>query len=543
MSAEPVLRRNVLLDQATSRSDPWAVVIIGGGATGLGAAIDAAGRGYETLLLEQSDFGKGTSSRSTKLVHGGVRYLQQGNLSLVYEALHERALLLQNAPHLTRNLDFVIPCYRWWEKPFYATGLKLYDALAGRRSLGRSSILPARRVREHLPTVRSDGLRGGVRYHDGQFDDARLAVNLAQTAAEQGAVLINYARADGLIKAGGRVSGVLVNDAESGRTWTAKARVVVNATGVFADDVRRMDRPDAEGIIQPSQGAHIVVDRSFLPGDAALMVPRTDDGRVLFAVPWHDRVVIGTTDTALEEIDLEPRALEEEVEFLLAHAGRYLDRTVRRRDVRSVFAGLRPLVSARGEGDTASLSRDHLLCVSTSGLITITGGKWTTYRRMAEDTVDKAAEVGSLEIRPCTTRELRIHGWVEHADPDAPYAWYGADAEAVDQLVQSTEGGAELIHPDLPVRRGDVRWAARREMARTVDDVLSRRTRSLLLDARASSEAAEEVASILAEELGRDGAWVRSEVAAFRELAAAYILDNRTLEIDANVRHQQLLDD
>jgi glycerol-3-phosphate dehydrogenase len=533
----PFLQRDALLSEATSRSAPWDVVVIGGGATGLGAAVDAAARGYETLLLEQSDFGKGTSSRSTKLVHGGVRYLRQGDVSLVYEALHERGLLLQNAPHVTRNMEFIIPCYRWWEKPFYGAGLKLYDRMAGDQALGGSSILSRRRVCECLPTLRGEGLRGGIRYHDGQFDDARLAVNLAQTAVEQGGVVLNYARVDAVRKEAGRITGVVATDLESGSVWEAPARVVVNATGVFADAVRRMDRPEAEPLLRPSQGIHIVVDRSFLPGEVALMVPRTDDGRVLFAVPWHDRVIIGTTDTPLDGISLEPRALDHEIEFLLSHAGRYLNRPVAPRDVMSVFAGLRPLVSAEGDGeDTASISRDHVLRISRSGLITITGGKWTTYRRMAEDTVDRAAEVGGLDVRPCTTKGLHLHGWTADHDPAAPFAVYGSDAKDVGRVVESTEANAARIHPRLPVRRGEVRWAARVEMARTVDDVLSRRTRALLLDARASAAASESVASLLAEELGKDALWAAEEAGRFRELAAVYIPEQPAL-IDVHQEH------
>ncbi|MEX2400783.1 MAG: glycerol-3-phosphate dehydrogenase/oxidase [Rhodothermales bacterium] len=518
-------KRDELVSVVTNRSRPWDVLVIGGGATGLGAAVDAASRGYDTLLLEQSDFGKGTSSRSTKLVHGGVRYLQQGNLSLVYEALHERGLLLENAPHVTTNLNFVIPCYRWWEKPFYATGLKLYDLMAGKRSLGGSRVLSARGAREHLPTVRSKGLRGGVRYQDGQFDDARLALNLAQTAVEQGGVALNYVRVDALEKEGGRISGVVATDLETGSEWTISARAVVNATGVFGDTIRRMDRPDAKPMIQPSQGAHIVVDRSFLPGDSALMLPKTDDGRVLFAVPWHERVIIGTTDTPLDDVTLEPRALEDEVTFLVEHADRYLDRPLGRADVLSVFAGLRPLVSTEDDEETAAISRDHVLCVSHSGLITITGGKWTTYRRMGEDTIDKAAELAGLAAQPCRTHSLRIHGWVASVDRDAAYSIYGADAEGVEQVVRSTETGPELVHDDLSVRAGEVRWMARREMARTVDDVLARRTRSLLLDARASAEAAPAVAALLADELGKDADWADDQAASFQEMAKSYILD------------------
>lgn len=538
MNGNPAFQRETLQERVTGRTEPWDVIVVGGGATGLGVAVDAANRGYETLLLDKSDFGKATSSRSTKLVHGGVRYLQQGNVSLVFEALHERGILLENAPHLTRNLEFVIPCYRWWEKPYYGTGLKLYDVLAGKRSLGGSTVLSRRRAVEMMPGARRSGLRGGVKYHDGQFDDARLAVNLAQTAVEQGGTVLNYTAVTGLMKANGRVAGVKAREAESGAEWSIPGRVVINATGVFADDIRQMDRPDATPMIRPSQGAHIVVDRSFLPGDAALMIPKTDDGRVLFAVPWHDVVIIGTTDTPLDTVGLEPRALDEEVDFLLEHAGRYLDRQIRPADVRSVFAGLRPLVSTDGTDDTAAISRDHVLCVSESGLVTITGGKWTTYRRMAKDTVDRAAEVGSLGERPCGTKKLRIHGWTSVVNRDAPYGIYGSDATALSALTSALPEGSNRIHPDLSVTEAEIRWAVRNEMARTVDDVLARRTRSLLLNARASIEAAEEVAERMADELGRTAGWVASQTKQFREMAGSYILDAAVTPADSSPTQQ-----
>lgn len=503
----------------------WDFIVIGGGATGLGTAVEAASRGYRTLLLEQHDFAKGTSSRSTKLVHGGVRYLQQGNVSLVLEALRERGHLLRNAPHLVRNMSFVVPCYGWWERPFYGFGLKLYDRLAGRLGLGPSRLLSADEARAHLPAIAPDGLRGGVLYHDGQFDDSRLAVNLAQTAVAHGAVVLNYAPVVGLRKRNGRVCGVVVRDLESGAEWELDARVVINATGVFADAVRRMDEPDGRPMLRPSQGIHLVLDRSFLPGETALMVPRTDDGRVLFAVPWHERVVVGTTDTELDEISLEPRPLEEEIGFLLAHAGRYLVRAPQRGDVLSVFAGLRPLVAAGRNGDTSAISRDHVLRISRSGLVTITGGKWTTYRKMGEDTVDQGAKVAGLDARPSRTRELRVHGWLAHTDPSDDLAVYGSDAPAVHRLLHEVDGGEALLHPRLPYRCGEVVWAARREMARTVEDVLARRTRALLLDARASLEAAPTVATILAAELQRDAAWQHDQVAAFARIARTYLLD------------------
>jgi len=519
----------------------WDLLVIGGGATGLGTAVDAAARGYDTLLLEAADFAHGTSSRSTKLVHGGVRYLQQGNVGLVLEALRERGRLLRNAPHLVHNQSFVVPVYDWWEGPFYGVGLKLYDVLAGKLGLGPSEWLSREETIERIPTIEPEALRGGVIYYDGQFDDARLAVTLARTAADAGATLVNYARVTELVKRDGRVRGASVRDEESGETFEVAARVVVNATGAFTDAVRRMDDPDVADIIRPSQGIHIVLDRSFLPGDSAIMVPHTDDGRVLFAVPWHGRIIVGTTDTPLDEPVLEPRPREEELEFLLTHAVRYLTKDPARGDVLSTFAGIRPLVAAGGaqrgsdgrggEGsDTASISRDHTLIVSDGGLVTITGGKWTTYRKMAADTVDEAADVGGLELRDCPTEELPLHGCLEGVDPGDPLGVYGADAEPLRDLwgEAGDDGLGELLHPALPYRRAEVTWAARHEMARTVDDVLARRTRALLLDARAAIEAADDAARLLAAELGRTADWAAGQAADFRATASGYLPDAAT---------------
>ena len=504
---------------------PWDFLIVGGGATGLGTAIDAASRGYRTLLLEQSDFAKGTTSRSTKLVHGGVRYLRQGNVSLVIEALRERGFLLQNAPHLVHNLPFVVPNYDWWEGPFYGIGLKMYDLLAGRQGIGRSKLLSKEQTLQHLPTVEAEGLTGGVIYYDGQFDDARLAVNMAQTAAEHGAVLLNYCEVTGLLKnAGGEIRGARAVDRETGQEHEIRARVVVNATGVFADRVRRMDEPEATEIIVPSQGVHIVLDKEFLPGDTAIMVPKTDDGRVLFAIPWLGKVVVGTTDTPVADTPLEPRPFAEELQFLLEHAARYLTKDPGPEDVLSTFAGLRPLVGG-GDTETASLSRDHTLLISGSGLVTITGGKWTTYRKMAEDTVDQAAVLAGLEERPCITRDLRIFGYDQSADRHGTLAQYGSAAPAIQELARDRPGLGEQLHPRSPTLRAEVVWAARNEMARTVEDFLSRRTRTLLLDARASIEMAPVVAALVAGELGRGPDWEREQIRAFGELAAGYLVD------------------
>ena len=510
----------------------WDVIVVGGGATGLGVAVDAQTRGYRTLLLEQYDFAKGTSSRSTKLVHGGVRYLQQGNVALVLEALRERGLMCRNAAHLVHDLAFVVPRYRWWEGPFYGIGLKLYDRLAGKLNISRSRLLDRKSTIERIPNVETENLLGGVMYHDAQFDDARMAVALAQTAADHGAILVNYMRVDGFLKNDGEIAGVRATDVETGRVYEPQARVVINATGIFADEVRRLDDGASETMVSPSQGVHLVLDRAFQPSDTAIMVPHTDDGRVLFVIPWHQRVLVGTTDTAMPHADIEPRALPEEVDFILRNAGRYLDREPTRADVLSVFAGQRPLVQpvsgGAGRGRSKSISREHSVLVSDAGLVTIVGGKWTTYRKMAEDTVDDAIAVGDLRPRPCVTEKLRLHGWMSREDPRMPHAghmqMYGADAELVGAFLADDPARRALIHPRLPYVVGQVSWAARHEMARTVDDVLARRTRSLLLDARAAIEAAPHVAQLMAAELGRDQAWASAQVAEFDTLARGYLL-------------------
>lgn len=500
----------------------WDVIIIGGGATGLGTAVDAAARGYSTLLLEQSDFAKGTSSRSTKLVHGGVRYLRQGNVGLVLEALRERGRLKKNAPHLVKDLPFIVPVYDWWEGPFYGVGLRMYDWMAGKLGLGDSENLSREETIKLLPTIETEGLRGGVVYYDAQFDDARLAINLAQTAVDLGATLLNYARVTGITKSDSRVDGVLAIDEESGDTLSIRGRVVINATGVFSDSIRLMDEPDASGIITPSQGVHIVLDRDFLPGDSAIMVPHTDDGRVLFAIPWHGSVVIGTTDTELPSPSLEPRPLREEVDFLVKHAAKYLTKDPTLDDIKSVFAGLRPLVSS-GESDTASISREHTILISNSGLVTIAGGKWTTYRVMAKDVIDQAAAVGELKHIKCRTKKLSIHGATKTDRSGGPTSIYGSDADAVLSLAEGEPSLGDLVHPAFPYIKAQIVWAVRNEMARTLEDVLSRRLRALLLDAEASIECSRDVATLMAAELRRPESWIDEQVEAYRKLAEGYV--------------------
>ena len=521
------MNREASLRRAMTETEPWDVVVVGGGATGLGTALDAASRGYRTLLVEQVDFAKATSSRSTKLAHGGVRYLQQGNISLVLEALKERGRMLRNAPHLVRRQSFVIPAYATWEVPFYGIGLKTYDALSGKSSFGRSRMLGRDAVCKMLPTVVADKLAGGVEYFDGQFDDARYSLALAQTLESLGGVAINYARMVRLLKSNGVVNGVVVRDEETGAEFEAQARVVINATGVFTDEVRVLDEPDAPPILTVSQGSHFVLPKSFLPGTHALMVPKTADGRVLFAIPWHGAVVVGTTDDQVPGASLEPRAMEVEMDFLSHHIELYFGRKPQDTDVLSMWSGLRPLVRKQGAKGTAALSREHTVLVSQSKLVSVTGGKWTTYRRMGEDAVNIAAKAAGLPERTSKTQELRLHGWseaaAEQSDAEHELAVYGSEQGAIDALaVASPELGA-LLHPRLPYRLAEVVWAARYEMARSVEDVLARRTRALFLDARATMNAAPAVAACLAAELGRDEAWQQSQVEAFRTTAAGYV--------------------
>ncbi len=505
----------------------WDIIVIGGGATGLGTAVDAATRGYKTLLLEQADFAKGTSSRSTKLVHGGVRYLAQGDISLVLEALKERGLLRQNAPHLVSNQAFIIPTYEWWDGPFYTIGLKVYDMMSGKLGLGPSERLDSKTVMEAIPNLKKEGLNGGVMYYDGQFDDARLAISLAQTLEDNRGTAINYCQVTGILKDSmGFVSGVQAVDQETNETYEIKAKVVINATGVFADNVIRLDHPESKKTIVPSQGVHLIIDRKFLQGETAIMIPKTPDGRVLFAVPWHNKVVVGTTDTLMENISLEPRALPEEIDFILNTAGDYLVYRPKRSDVRSVFAGLRPL-AAPEEGDekTKEISRSHKITISPSGLLTITGGKWTTYRKMGEDVIEKAILIGGLEEKPCVTSSLPIHGYVRAFDENDPLHYYGSDRNKILSLARKEENLTQPLVEGFPYTRAEVVWAVREEMARTVEDFLARRSRFLLLDARKSIEAAPVVAKIMAEEMNLRRRWVREQIESYTRLAQGYVLD------------------
>lgn len=506
------------------------MIVIGGGATGLGVALDAAARGFKTLLLEQSDFAKGTSSRSTKLVHGGVRYLAQGDIKLVLEALHERGLLLQNAPHLVNIQSFVIPNYSWWNEIMYGVGLTIYDLMAGRYRFNKTTVLSGKKVARLLPNIQEKGLKGGVQYFDGQFDDARLALNLAQTCAEQGGVLLNYMQVMNLLKdSKGKIAGVKARDLESGQEYQLKAKSVVNATGVFVNDILQMNAPAQQPLVRPSQGVHVVLDSSFLEGDNALMIPKTPDGRVLFVVPWHKHLLVGTTDTPLDKSSLEPLALEQEIDFILETASKYLVKKPTRKDVLSVFAGLRPLAApTKNTNSTKEISRSHKLLAAPSGLITITGGKWTTYRKMAEDTVDKAIELGQVPAKPCVTASLKIHGYATPQKKTEHFAIYGTDKEYIKELAAQFPELIQQLHERFPNIAAEVVWAVRNEMARTVEDVLARRMRILFLDARAAMDMAPQVAQLMATELGYDDAWQQKQIQDFNALASHYLLEPYT---------------
>jgi glycerol-3-phosphate dehydrogenase len=518
------INRETQLSKVADDTIVWDVLVIGGGATGLGVALDAVARGYKTLLVEQSDFAKGTSSRSTKLVHGGVRYLAQGDLRLVREASVERGLLCRNAPHLVKNQTFIIPVYHYWDMLKYTLGLKVYDWISGRLTLGSSVFISRKKTLEALPGINTEGLLGGVLYHDGQFDDSRLAINLAQSIIDNGGCAINYMKVTGLLKnSEGKIAGAVVEDVEQSESYSVRTKALINATGVFVDDILNMDNPASVKTICVSQGVHIVLEKKFYPSDHALMIPETSDGRVLFAVPWHDKVVVGTTDTPVDEASLEPQALEKEIEFVLNTAGAYLTMKPTRSDVLSVFAGLRPLAAPKqGEQKTKEISRSHKIIVSPSNLFTILGGKWTTYRKMGEDMVDSIEKHLNWQHKRTPTAAMHIHGYADKVNWKDPFYFYGSDASEIINRINGSSNG--WISESLKIHEMQVKWAVENEMARTVEDVLARRTRALLLNARESIRISRDVAGIMAEALQKDEQWVEREVARYRQLATQYIL-------------------
>lgn len=519
-------RSQVIKHLELNPDQEWDVVIIGGGASGLGAGVDAASRGYKVLLVEQHDFAKATSSRSTKLIHGGVRYLAQGDINLVLEALRERGLMMKNAPHLVNSQAFIIPNYDWWGGTFYTAGLKIYDMMAGELGLGPSIHIDKEATMRNIPALQEEGLRGGVIYHDGQFDDSRFAINLAQTITDNRGSVINYMKVTGLLKnEGGLVEGVETVDQETGNTYNVKARIVVNATGVFVDQVNLLDDPGAKPLVALSQGVHLVLDSSFLQSEYAIMIPGTSDGRVLFAVPWHGKVIVGTTDTPVKECSLEPRALQQEIDFILDTAGQYLTKQPTRADVKSVYAGLRPLAAPQDENEeTKEISRGHKIMVSDSGMIIVIGGKWTIYRKIGEDVIDKAIQTGGLDERRCETRNMPVHGYVKKVDRNDHLYVFGSDIPAIKAMLSANPELDTQLDERLPYKKVEVIWGVREEMARTVEDILARRTRALFLDAAASIAMAPGVAHLMAEELGYNNAWENQQVEEYTRLAQGYLL-------------------
>lgn len=519
------MNRDSMLQTISEQDKEWDIVIIGGGATGVGVAVDAASRGYSVCLLERYDFGKGTSSRSTKLVHGGVRYLQQGNITLVMESLHERGLLRQNAPHIVSELPFVIPDYAVWEWPFYGVGMKVYDVLAGRYGFPTSTMLTKDEVINRVPTLQPEGLVGGTLYYDGQFDDARLLINLVRTAVNQGATMINYVAVTGLMYDDAKlVNGVVCKDEETKKEFKLKAKCVVNATGAFTDTMRKIDDPSTQEIMSPSQGVHVILPRDFLPGDTAIMVPHTTDGRIMFAIPWRGHTLVGTTDRAIKKVTVEPDALKSEVDFILETSAPYFTKKPTRKDVLSVFAGVRPLVKNNHDSDTASLSRDSVVDISKSGMLTITGGKWTNYRKMAEECVDHAIVLGNLEYRPCVTKNLNIHGYHQNQEQLGNLKYYGSDAILIKELQREHDDYGRVVGEGVLETEAEVIWVVRNEMARTLDDVMSRRFRLTFLNVQLALSVASRVADIMARELGEDEAWKDAQIKEYSKVAKHFMI-------------------
>ncbi len=502
-------------------------IIIGGGASGIGIALEAVTRGYYAVLFEKSDFAKSTSGKSTKLIHGGVRYLAQGNIALVREACIERGLLLKNAPHLVRNISFIIPVYGWFDKIFFSIGLTIYDLIAGKYRIGKTQNLSREETIRRLPTIIEKNLTGGILYHDGQFDDSRLAINLIQTAVEKGAVVMNYMPVISLCKnEKGMLHGVVVRDSEKKREYTVNGKIIINATGVFSDEIMQLDQAGMKKTILPSQGIHIVLNRSYLPGNEALMIPKTADGRVLFAIPWHGKVVVGTTDTPVEEASPEPVPLQAEIDFILSAIGQHMKKVPQRKDVMSAFAGLRALAVSKGKKQKSKeISRSHKIIVSPSGLLTIIGGKWTTFRKMAEDMISKAEKINKWEKTISKTKNLMIHGFQQSVNLNDPLHVYGSDKKAILELTKDSPELSEFLSESRGIIKAQVLWAVREEMALTVEDFLSRRTRCQLLDARESLRIAPETAQIMARELSKDEAWINDQIRDYELVTRNYILE------------------
>lgn len=499
---KPIVREDML---AQLREDVlWDVVVIGGGATGTGIAVDAASRGLKVVLLEAQDFSAGTSSRSTKLIHGGVRYMKNPrDWGLVREALKERRLLIQNAPHLVHSKPFILPCYKKWEREFYTVGLGIYAAMTyGGYGIGRTSSLSREETMSRLPGVKAEGLMGGVQFYDGQFDDARLAVALMRTAHDQGALTLNYMPVTGIEYRGGWIQSVTATDKETGEEFRIRTKMVFNAAGAWVDPIRRMIDPEASTLVQVSRGSHILLDKSFMPGETGMLIPKTRDGRVLFAIPWHDMLLVGTTDVEQREADFDPKVSDEEIDFMIETASGYLDKPITRADVKATFAGLRPLFNPQATGSaggTAKVSREHAVLPEFGNMITVTGGKWTAYRKMAEHAMTEATLRHLVAPRLCVTKTLPILN-DETWDPAALEVEAERSDAADDKVVAYALYCREF------------------EAARTAEDVLFRRLRLGQMNEARTNELLPKVRAAFAGE-----AEVEQEVAAAVEASEAAV--------------------
>ena len=515
------MNRNLNIKKLSNKETHWDIIIIGGGASGLGAAVDSASRGFKTLLVEKNDFSKGTSSRSTKLVHGGVRYMQNGDISLVIEALKERGILKKNAPHLVKNMSFVIPSYNWWSNPFYGIGLKIYDMMAGKLGLGKSTLLSKEETIKLIPNVKKKDLVGGIIYHDGQFDDSRMAISLAITAEKNGATLLNYFEVKNLTKTNNIIDGIIVKDKITNKVYEIKGKVVINATGVFSDEIMKMDYPQKKKMIKPSQGVHLVLDKKFLNSHHAILIPHTSDGRVLFAVPWNNYAILGTTDTPLNEIKDEPVPLKEEIKFILKNAQTFMKKKPSFKDIKSVFAGLRPLAAESNQKNTQEIYRHHKISVSESGLLSILGGKWTTYRKIAEDAINTAISIGGFNERKCITENLQIHGYQENTNWKDPLHVYGSDANFIKEI--KMDKGNISLSEKFHITPNQIIWSLKNEMAIKLEDILARRTRCLFLDAKETIKVAPKVLRIMKVFLKKNIDWEKKEFSNFIEISKNYI--------------------
>ncbi len=500
------------------------IIIIGGGATGSGIALDASYRGFKTLLLEKNDFSEGTSSRSTKLVHGGVRYLEAAfkkldinQFNLVKEGLKERSRLLKNAPHLCSRLTLVTPMYKLWELPYMFAGLTMYDLISGKRGLGRSSIVFKNKMISDFPSIKKKGLVGGVKYYDGSFNDARLNISLLQSAKKYNCDCKNYHEVNGFIYKDKKISGLRVKDSINDKEFEVHAPIIINATGAFSDEVRLLDDKNTKKLLDISSGIHIVLDKKYLPSKEGLMIPKTQDGRVLFILPWMGKCLVGTTDEPTK-LSGHPEVAEKDIEYILKHLEIYFDLKIDKKEILSSWSGIRPLVAVDKNASTSSIVREHLIVKSNSGLVSIIGGKWTTYRKMAEEVVDYVISEYDLEKKECGTKKLKLVGSenftkelkVDSLDEETSkhlICMYGDKADEVPKCVSKIK----KLHPRYSYINAEVVYSIREEFVKKPIDFLVRRSNIALIDIEVAKEMLDTVLDIMQKELNWDDEKVQNE--------------------------------